>query len=72
MSQPARIIFAGSPEFAVPPLQALIESPHEVVAVLTQPDRPSGRGRNQIHLHNVRRPRRLDFMLRSQPSLFVR
>ncbi len=45
MSQPARIIFAGSPEFAVPPLQALIESPHEVVAVLTQPDRPSGRGR---------------------------
>ena len=45
MSKSARIIFAGSPEFAVPPLQALLDSPHEVVAVLTQPDRPAGRGR---------------------------
>ena len=41
----ARIIFAGTPEFAAPSLQALIDSSHEVVAVLTQPDRPSGRGR---------------------------
>ena len=45
MTDTARIIFAGSPEFAVPPLQSLIDSPHEVVAVLTQPDRPAGRGR---------------------------
>lgn len=45
MPTPARIIFAGSPDFAVPPLQALLDSAHEVVAVLTQPDRPSGRGR---------------------------
>ena len=45
MPTPARIIFAGSPEFAVPPLQALLNSPHDVVAVYTQPDRPSGRGR---------------------------
>ena len=41
----ARIIFAGSPDFAVPSLKRLIASQHEVVAVLTQPDRPSGRGR---------------------------
>ncbi|HJP38131.1 MAG: methionyl-tRNA formyltransferase [Gammaproteobacteria bacterium] len=41
----ARIIFAGSPDFAVPSLTRLIASQHEVVAVLTQPDRPSGRGR---------------------------
>jgi methionyl-tRNA formyltransferase len=41
----ARIVFAGSPEFAVPALTALLDSPHEVVAVLTQPDRPAGRGR---------------------------
>jgi len=41
----ARIIFAGSPDFAVPSLQRLIASQHEVVAVLTQPDRPAGRGR---------------------------
>ncbi|RMG28821.1 MAG: methionyl-tRNA formyltransferase [Gammaproteobacteria bacterium] len=40
-----RIVFAGTPEFAVPSLEALLESPHEVVAVYTQPDRPAGRGR---------------------------
>jgi len=40
-----KIIFAGTPEFSVAPLQALIDSDHEVVAVYTQPDRPSGRGR---------------------------
>ncbi len=43
--QPLKIIFAGTPEFSVAPLKALIESPHEVVAVYTQPDRPAGRGR---------------------------
>lgn len=46
MNQPSlRIAFAGTPDFAVPSLQAMIESPFEVVAVLTQPDRPKGRGR---------------------------
>ena len=40
-----RIIYAGSPDFAVPALQALIDSQHDVVAVYTQPDRPAGRGR---------------------------
>ncbi|MGI9342577.1 MAG: methionyl-tRNA formyltransferase [Gammaproteobacteria bacterium] len=44
-SPPARIIFAGSPDFAVPTLALLAASRHEVVAVLTQPDRPAGRGR---------------------------
>jgi methionyl-tRNA formyltransferase len=39
-----RVIFLGTPEFAVPSLQALIQSPHEVCAVFTQPDRPAGRG----------------------------
>ncbi|MDF7671023.1 methionyl-tRNA formyltransferase [Orbaceae bacterium ESL0721] len=39
-----RIIFAGTPEFAALHLQALIDSEHEVIAVLTQPDRPAGRG----------------------------
>lgn len=45
MQAPARIIFAGTPDFAVPSLQALLTSGHDVVAVLTQPDRPMGRGR---------------------------
>ncbi|GAW87061.1 methionyl-tRNA formyltransferase [Bathymodiolus platifrons methanotrophic gill symbiont] len=40
-----KIIFAGTPDFAVPALQMLLGSEHEVVAVYTQPDRPSGRGR---------------------------
>lgn len=40
-----RIAFAGTPAFAVPALRALVQSRHSVVGVLTQPDRPSGRGR---------------------------
>jgi methionyl-tRNA formyltransferase len=39
-----KIIFAGTPEFAVPALAALIAAGHEIVLVLTQPDRPAGRG----------------------------
>ena len=38
-----RIVFMGSPQFAVPSLEALHHSSHEVVAVVTQPDRPKGR-----------------------------
>lgn len=45
MPAPLKIIFAGTPDFSVPPLQALLDSPHQVVAVYTQPDRPAGRGR---------------------------
>jgi methionyl-tRNA formyltransferase len=39
-----RIAFFGTPAFAVPTLAVLLDSPHEVVAVVTQPDRPRGRG----------------------------
>lgn len=39
-----KIIFAGTPEFAVPALAALIDAGHQIVMVLTQPDRPAGRG----------------------------
>jgi methionyl-tRNA formyltransferase len=45
MSVRKRIVFAGTPEFSVPPLRALLAAPHDLVAVYTQPDRPSGRGR---------------------------
>ncbi len=41
----SRLIFAGTPDFAVPALQALIDAGHAPVAVYTQPDRPAGRGR---------------------------
>ena len=39
-----RIVYFGTPAFAVPSLEALIRSPHVVVAVVSQPDRPRGRG----------------------------
>ncbi len=41
-----RLVFAGTPEVAVPSLEALLASDHEVVAVLTRPDAPAGRGRH--------------------------
>ncbi|MEB0078401.1 methionyl-tRNA formyltransferase [Pseudomonas sp. CCI3.2] len=44
MTEPLRIVFAGTPEFAAEHLQALLDSPHQVIAVYTQPDRPAGRG----------------------------
>jgi methionyl-tRNA formyltransferase len=40
-----RIVFMGSPDFAVPSLDALVEARHEVVAVYAQPPRPAGRGK---------------------------
>jgi methionyl-tRNA formyltransferase len=43
-----RVIFLGTPEFAVPSLQALLHSPYQVCAVFTQPDRPAGRGQRPV------------------------
>ena len=43
-----RVVFAGTPDFSVPALQALLDSRHSVVAVYTQPDRPAGRGRKLL------------------------
>jgi len=40
-----RIVFMGTPEFSVPPLEYLIKSEYQVVGVYTQPDKPTGRGR---------------------------
>src|SRR5450755_4657222 len=40
-----RVVFLGTPAFAVPTLEALLAAGHEVICVVTQPDRPSGRGR---------------------------
>lgn len=45
MNQSLRVVFAGTPAFAAAHLKQLIGSNHEVVAVYTQPDRPSGRGK---------------------------
>lgn len=43
--KPLNIIFAGTPDFAAQHLQALIDSPYNVIAVYTQPDKPAGRGK---------------------------
>lgn len=45
MNPRSRIVYAGTPDFAVPALQSLLDSGADVVAVYTQPDRPAGRGR---------------------------
>lgn len=42
---PLKVVFAGTPAFAASVLQALLDSPHQVIACYTQPDRPAGRGR---------------------------
>ena len=45
MSAPLRIVFMGTPDFAVPSLQSLVDGPEQVVAVVCQPDRQRGRGK---------------------------
>ncbi len=48
-NQSFRIVYAGTPDFATPPLKALVEAGYNVVGVYTQPDRRSGRGRKLVH-----------------------
>lgn len=56
-----RLVFAGTPEFAVPALKALAVAGHEIAAVLCQPDRPSGRGRRMVAGPVKRSARELGF-----------
>ena len=48
-----RIVFMGTPEFAVPSLRALVEGGYNVVAVVTAPDKPAGRGQ-KLHKSDVK------------------
>ncbi len=72
-----RLVFAGTPEVALPSLDALVASAHEVVAVVTRPDAPQGRGRSLhpspvaaraaelgIETHKPTKPRDPDFVAR--------
>ena len=54
-----RIIFMGTPEFAVPTLNALVAAGHDVVAVVAQPDRPKGRGHKMVSPPTIERAREL-------------
>lgn len=54
-----RVVFFGTPAFAVPPLQALVDAGHDVLAVVAQPDRPAGRGQQLVSPPTVELARRL-------------
>jgi len=64
-----RIIFMGSPEFAVPTLDALVAAGHEVVAAYTQPPRPAGRGKAERPTAVEVRARALGIEVRCPRSL---
>ena len=82
-----RIVFMGTPAFAVPSLAALLDAGHEVVAAVTQPDRPSGRGNRLtpcpvkelavsrdvpvLQFERIRRQEGLDALRALSPDLFV-
>lgn len=70
-----KVVFMGTPDFSVPTLQELINSEHEVVAVVTQPDKPKGRGNkvlftpikevainNNINVYQPKKLREEDFI----------
>ena len=64
-----RIIFMGSPDFAVPTLEALVEAGHDVVAAYTQPPRPAGRGKGERPTPIEERAGELGIEVRSPKSL---
>ncbi|WP_343347037.1 methionyl-tRNA formyltransferase [Sphingomicrobium sp. XHP0239] len=64
-----RVIMMGSPDFAVPTLDAIVEAGHEVVAVYCQPPRPAGRGKKDQPTPIERRARALGLPVRSPVSL---
>ena len=64
-----RIIFMGSPDFAVPTLDAVVEAGHEVVAAYTQPPRPAGRGKGERATPVAVRAHELGIEVRSPKSL---
>ncbi|HEU4498650.1 MAG TPA: methionyl-tRNA formyltransferase [Sphingomicrobium sp.] len=64
-----RIIFMGSPDFAVPTLDALVEVGHEVIAAYTQPPRPAGRGKGDRPTAVELRAHELGIEVRSPKSL---
>lgn len=64
-----RIVFMGSPDFAVPTLNALVEAGHEVPAVYCQPPRPAGRGKADRKTRVHERAEQLDIEVRHPRSL---
>lgn len=83
----ARIVFMGTPEFAVPVLERLLADEHEVVAIYTRPDRPAGRGRQLqespvkraatahglpvVQPRSLRRPEEIERLRQLRPDVVV-
>jgi methionyl-tRNA formyltransferase len=82
-----RLVYLGTPAFAVPTLERIVEAGHQVVAVVTQPDRPRGRGQNPAappvkeaalrlgldvyQPERVRRPEAVEFLRALAPQAMV-
>jgi len=64
-----RIVFMGSPEFAVPSLDALVDAGHDVIAVYCQPPRPAGRGKAERETAVHERAEQLGITVRTPRSL---
>jgi len=64
-----RIVFMGSPDFAVPSLDALVAAGHEVICVYTQPPRPAGRGKDEQKTAVHRRAEELGIEVRCPRTL---
>ena len=64
-----RIVFMGSPDFAVPSLDALVEAGHEVICVYCQPSRPAGRGKADRKTAVHERAEALGIEVRTRKSL---
>jgi len=69
VTQSLRIVFAGTPEFSVPALDALHADGHRIVAVYTQPDRPAGRGRAVASSPVKRRAEQLGLVVEQPATL---
>ncbi|RME23528.1 MAG: methionyl-tRNA formyltransferase, partial [Deltaproteobacteria bacterium] len=66
---PLRIVFMGTPDFAVPSLDALVAAGHDVIAVVAQPDRPKGRGRKPVSPPTIVRARQLGIETRQPRAI---
>lgn len=71
MSKALRILFMGSPEAALPSLNALVQSEHELIGVVARPDRPAGRGQNLQACAVAARARELELPLFQPDSLIT-
>ena len=54
-----KVVFMGTPDFAVPTLDALVQSGHEILAVVAQPDKPKGRGKKLVSPPTIQRAKEL-------------